>query len=515
MALAVLAIAILSAFFITVIRLRSNSQHAMPPGPKGLPFIGNILQIPPFPFLQFTEWKAKFGPILSLNLAGQPAIVISSLKVANDLLERRSGIYSDRPRFIVAGEVLTGGLFLPLLSYGDYWRKHRRAAHEGLRSQVVPTYQAAQELEAVTLAQNLIKSPELWYEEIQRSTASSVKTTIYGTPPISSKNDPTVAFIDEMGHRITFASQPGKYLVEFFPKLLLLPAWLAPWKREAIKWYRNDTHELENLVQPIKGQVENGTHKPSFAAYMCLAGDRHHLTHGEEAWLPGTMFMAGFDTSSAAFRFFILAMVLHPEVMKKAQSELDRVVGRERVPDFSDRDKLPYIRAMIKELLRWSPVAPLGVARRVQQDDYYEGYFIPKGTLVLWNAWAINNDPEMFPSPHEFRPERFLDPTETEEIVVPGTRNHGHASFGFGRRHCIGANLAVQFQFINIAILLWAANIEAAYDKNGQIITPSNSPEGWVDEGNVLRPTSFPCNIIPRFTGAETVLQRARDEKST
>ncbi|TFK67284.1 cytochrome P450 [Pluteus cervinus] len=499
---------------VLAIVIRPNgpkSRPTMPPGPKGLPFLGNVLQIPAFQFLRLTEWKEQFGLIFSLNLAGQQVVVINSVKIAVDLLERRSGLYSDRPRFIMASEILTGNLFLPVMKYGDAWRKLHKAAHEGLKSQVLPVYQPAQALEATLLAQNLVNRPEEWYEEIKRSTASSMKTMVYGTPPIA-YDDPVVAYMNGMGHRLTVAMAPGKYLVELFPKMLYLPSWLAPWKREGLAWHERDTQELKDLLRPITEQVDNGTHKPSFAANLHLAANEHNLTQKEEAWLTGTMFFGGSDTSSAVLAFFILAMRLYPQVMKKAQAELDRVIGRDRVPDLSDREELPYIRALVKELLRWCPVGPLGIPRQIQQDDYYDGYLIPKGTLILVNSWGMNNDPEVFPDPREFRPERFLDPTETIHVAVPGTRNQGHVTFGFGRRICSGMNLATQFLFINIATLLWSVNVEPAYDQDGQAIVPS--PTDWIDEGTLMRPVPFRCNFVPRFNGVETLLRRAREKSS-
>ncbi|TFK67282.1 cytochrome P450 [Pluteus cervinus] len=441
---------------------------------------GTLVMLPPFMFLRFTEWKKQFGPLFSLNLAGQLVIVINSLEVATDLLEQRSSIYSDRPRFIVAGELLTRQLVLPLVGYGSFWKKLRKASHEPLKSQTVPMYHRPQEIEAAILVENLINRPELWAAEIKRSTASSIKAVIYGTPPIASIDDPVVAFISEMGHRFSTAVMPGAYLVELFPTMLYLPAWLAPWKREAMEWEQAVC--LPTTMQlNLTGIKDDGTDdRPSFAKQLYIAGDRHQLVLKEEAWLAGSMFVAGFDTSYASLEFFVLAMRLYPDVMKKAQAELDRVVGRGRVPSVSDSDDLPYVRALVKEVLRWGTPMPIGVPRRTQQDDYYN--------------------------------ERYLDATGTMDVDIPGTHNQGHVSFGFGRRLCVGMNLAVQSLFINVATLLWAANVEPAYDQNGQIITPTNTPTGWVDEGGVIRPAPFRCHIVPRFDGGEAMLRRAREQ---
>jgi len=123
-------------------------------------------------------------------------------------------------------------------------------------------------------------------------------------------------------------------------------------------------------------------------------------------------------------------MVLNPEVMKKAQEELDRVVGRGHLPDFSDRENLPYINAVVKELLRWSPPAPISIPNRTMQDDVYRGYFIPAGATVIQNVWAICRDPNIYPDPETFNPDRFLKDGKIDPLVFsPEDR-----VFGAGRR---------------------------------------------------------------------------------
>ena len=144
-------------------------------------------------------------------------------------------------------------------------------------------------------------------------------------------------------------------------------------------------------------------------------------------------------------------MASNPDVLQKAQTELDAVVGPHRLPEFSDMKALPYVCALIKELLRWRVVVPLGVPHRALEDDEYRGYFIPKGSLVIANIWwvlnngvslkalsklygihvrAIARDPKVFPSPDVFMPERFLKDGQ----LNPDVRDPASFSFGYGRR---------------------------------------------------------------------------------
>jgi len=123
-------------------------------------------------------------------------------------------------------------------------------------------------------------------------------------------------------------------------------------------------------------------------------------------------------------------MVRNPKVLKKAQEELDRVVGKGRLPDFLDKDNLPYIDAIVKEVIRWSPPLPITIPKRVIQDDVYRGYFIPAGATVVENVWAICRDPTIYPDPETFNPDRFLK----DGKIDPSVFNPEDRIFGAGRR---------------------------------------------------------------------------------
>jgi cytochrome P450 len=163
-------------------------------------------------------------------------------------------------------------------------------------------------------------------------------------------------------------------------------------------------------------------------------------------------------------------MVAFPEVQRRAHAELDAVIGRDRLPTFADSSRLPYIHAIIKEVLRWRPTLPLGVPHTADVDDWYEGMFIPKGTVCIPNAWHCNHDRAIFgKDADEFRPERHLDERGESPLSGPAETNQaGHVSFGFGRRICVGKELAANSLFVSVARVLWAANLERARDENGR-----------------------------------------------
>ena len=193
----------------------------------------------------------------------------------------------------------------------------------------------------------------------------------------------------------------------------------------------------------------------------------------------------GSDTIATTMGFWTLAMLAYPETQARAQAELDAVVGRTRLPTFADYPHLPYIRAMVKELLRWRPIAPIITPHRLTEDDWYEGMFIPKGTICLANAWHMNRDPEIFgENAEDFEPARYLDASGD---IAPGLTNlkkDGHFSYGFGSRICVGRVMADNSLFINIAILLWATKIERKRDASGRLLPLD--VDGYVDVGVVM-----------------------------
>jgi cytochrome P450 len=192
--------------------------------------------------------------------------------------------------------------------------------------------------------------------------------------------------------------------------------------------------------------------------------------------------ITGSDSTSGMMAWWTLVMLAYPETQARAQAELDTVVGRARLPTFADYPLLPYTRAMVKELLRWKPGAPQAAPHRTTEDDWYEGMFIPKGTICIPNVWYMNRDPEIYgENAAHFVPARHLD---ANGDIAPGpsdTKEDGHVSYGFGRRQCPGRYVADNALFIDIAIMLWATKIERKKDASGQLIPLD--VDGFVDYG--------------------------------
>jgi cytochrome P450 len=154
----------------------------------------------------------------------------------------------------------------------------------------------------------------------------------------------------------------------------------------------------------------------------------------------GGFLEGGSETTSLTMNNCIIGMLSNPEVIKKAHDELDRVIGSSRTPTFEDEPNLQYIRQIIKETLRWRPINKLGANHYATQDDWYEGMFIPKGSIIMVNWWALHYDPNRWDHPEKFDPDRMEGHTMSaaEEAASGDPLDRSHFAYGGGRRICPG-----------------------------------------------------------------------------
>ncbi|QRV99026.1 cytochrome P450 family protein [Ceratobasidium sp. AG-Ba] len=437
-----------------------------------------------FAHFGFAKLEKLLGSdIISLSFFGTEIVVTSSMQTATELFETRSAIYSDRSCPPALGEpsLMNWGNFVGVIGYNDTWRKYRQMMHVWLNKKAAPAFHQSQQHQARLLLQrlltgsdNLSASEELDLE-LYSTIASNLLESIYGYQPRDT-DDVFVIGMKDVALKFGIAAAPN----------IKVPEWLpgAGWKSKLREWGKQKDDISDGLLSWTKSQMAAGNDNNSMVASFLKDSNKWgHTAEEVDAIIREVgvgLFGGGFLLLSLrraakdlrgrnyaqeelkrqtvdTIVVFLLAMLLFPEVQAKAQKEIDMVVGTTRLPTMDDQPNLPYLGRLIQEVLRWQPVAPLGIPHVCAKDDEYKGYRVPKGAIV-----AMSRDEQVYKDPETFNPDRYLDPNVP---YIP--------AFGWGRRMCPGIHYAKSSLYISIASLLAVFDISMHKDAAGQYITPT------------------------------------------
>lgn len=508
-ALPIIGIALLIRLLIT--RL---ARAPLPPGPPPLPFIGNILSMPKsYPSKQFDLWKNQYGPIFSLVAGKDTFIILADHATSHELLNKRSLNYSHRPRAPMASELLYKGDHMLLRPFDDKYKAHRRNMGPFFTKPASRTVVPLMNMESIASLRQLLdfcegsEKARLHSREyvkhvkdqsrlldgycavlmaLHRFTASMSYMLVYGFR-IETGREPELTNAHLIEKNFAEAMKPGVWPCDIIPALNYLPSWLASWKRTAEQWYDFErAHHMKSITKARQ--------TPSWNWTKALMGTKaaRGLREVSLAYDAGVLNNAGLDTTVQTLEMFVMAAVANPEKMKIAQEELDRVVGRDRMPAIEDEKDLPYITAVVQEVLRWRPIIPGGIPHSNLQEDVFLGYRIPKGSVVIPNAWSINMDETVYKDAHLFLPERWLDNPCLPE----------HVSFGFGRRVCMGEHIARASLFLMVSRLLWAFDMKTELDGAGNELKVDTFD---LTDYFLVRPNPFPLRLEVRHGAVRRV----------
>ncbi|KUL87183.1 hypothetical protein ZTR_05628 [Talaromyces verruculosus] len=362
----------------------------------------------------------------------------------------------------MACDTASQGKRMVYLPYGKEWRKSRTIFHKVLTEKMAEVYSVIQDFEAKQLSVDLLDNPKDFYMANCRYTASVIFRITYG--------------------------------------------WrIENWGNEDVK----KMHEVPATSSRMKKSVDDGTAPHSFAKPLLNSYEKNGLTENETAWICGGLLEAGSETTGATLNNCIMMLLSNRNTIRQAHEELDRIVGKSRLPTYDDEPNLPFIRGVIKETLRMRPIGKFGNSHYLTTDDWYNGYFIPKGSTVMANWWAIHYHPEVDPEPEKFLPERWKHYPygAAAAAVLPDGDKQDHISYGGDRRICAGIHLAEKSLFINVARLLWGFNIDFAKDANGDVIPLDFTTAGFL-QGSGSIPKPYQCSILPRSKRHEELMRQ-------
>ncbi|KAF4615654.1 hypothetical protein D9613_012488 [Agrocybe pediades] len=395
----------------------------------------------------FADLQKRYGPVISFYQGRTLVVVLGTFKAATDLLEKRGGTYSNRPRNIMGGELLAGNMRGVVMPYGKRWRNWRALMQAGLGIESSNNYKPVQTFESAFLLHDLLSEKDYKRNalHLRRYAVSVVFCVAYGKR-IESLDDPLVLANLKAADAFIKLSTPGKYMVESMPILLKLPKLMQWFAKEPLRQRAVDTELYLLLLNNVRKQMEAGTARPSTARRALEKQGEFGLSDVETAYCVSAPFGAGLATVLSTLDVFLMAMLHHPEIMKKAQAEIDRVVGRDRLPQFDDAESLSYVKALVLETMRWRPTSPIGIPHSIISDDIYEGMHVPEGSTIIANAYAMSKDEEYFASPEEYIPDRYLE-------IMNSNPNGPQSTFFFG--------------------ILWAFDVVPPKDEKGNEILPS------------------------------------------
>ncbi|KAI0069232.1 cytochrome P450 [Artomyces pyxidatus] len=480
--------------------LSKGHAHPLPPGPSGLPLIGNVLDFPRRDhYKMYTKWAMKYGGIVHARSFGQSVIVINDIKVATAMLDKKGSLYSDRPVLQMCCELVGWKNTLVMQrAHGSRLKEMRKAIH-GLIGTPGATarHYALFEGETRALLRRVLRDPRGVKESIRRTAGSIILMLAYGYTTME-KDDPIERIADHAMSQFGELSRPGAYLVDVLPVLRYIPAWVpgAKFKRTADNCYKT-LQDMANIPFRIaKKELDGGTAYPSFVTTHMEGKDLSEENKHRIKWAAASLYAGGADSTVSTVYTFYLAMTLFPELQRKAQKDIDDVVGNDRLPSFADRANLPYVEALYREVLRWRPAAPLGIPHAVTDDEIHDGYNIPKGSIVVVNVRHILHDAAIYTNPDVFDPDRFI--AKEGKVAEKDPRA---CIFGFGRRICPGLHLGDATVWIAIATTLAVFDVSKTME-NGCEITPS----GKYFDGIVIHPEPFKCEIKPRSAQAQALI---------
>ncbi|EXJ53393.1 uncharacterized protein A1O5_13382 [Cladophialophora psammophila CBS 110553] len=456
------------------------------------------------------SWGETYGEVFRTKAGTTDFIWLNSKEAVKEVFDRRSAIYSSRQPMPMAFQCATGGKRITFAPYGKMWRSSRSIFHRVLTQKMAEDYSVIQLYEAKQLSVDLLDNPQDFYMHNRRYSASVIMQVTYGwrIPQYC----PEIRRIFEVLGRFVQCRRPGQWLVDVYPSLAANPIfnYFSSWKQIGTRFHDLDEAIWMDFWQACKEKVDAGIAPHCFGKILQASYEKLGLTEGQAAWICGGLIEAGSETTSATLNNCICLMLSNPSAVEKAQEEVDRVVGPDRTPTFKDEADLPYIRGMIKETLRLRPINKFGNNHYNVEDDWYNGFFIPKNSIIVANWWYIHFDQQHYPEPDSFLPERWLDyPYGAAEAaaLADGTKRD-HLSYGGGRRICAGLHVAERSLFINVARLLWGFNVSHALDERGKVIPVDFGTTGLrPGSSSVAKP--FQCQIKPKSEDHAQLLRKA------
>nr|BAK09394.1 cytochrome P450 [Postia placenta] len=484
-------------------RPRDKDSLSIPDGPLGLPIVGSFPFLTHYPELTLHKWRKRFGPLYSMWLGNQLFVIVSDPGIAKDLMVTNGAVFSSRKEMFIKSQIVFAGRGITATPYNDRWRKHRRIATGWLNLRAVIDYSNVLDYEATVMMKNLYltgkggDAPINPQPHAGRCSLNNMLTIVFGTRTDSIDN-PLVSRALMLSREFMNCTGPVSNLVDFVTPLQWLPTSMSI---RGKRLHKDLVETYGGMIKDIERRMNAGGTVPDcLAKTMILSRQEEELDHLDMAILASAFMIGGVETTASIMQWFSALIPAYPDIQLKAQVELDRVVGRDRLPTVEDEQNLPFCHAIIKEVERCHNPFWLGTPHVASEDFVYEGHYIPKDTVVILNTYSMHHDPERHVNPHDFDPERYIkdstNNTESANLANPYDRDHW--MFGAGRRICPGMIVAEREIWLAISRMLWAFDMVEIPEE------PIDLKE--YDGLSGRSPVPFRIKLIPRHENVAKVL---------
>ncbi|CAN8290395.1 unnamed protein product [Cochlearia groenlandica] len=463
-------VGVASVVFLFLYAKPKRPSPPLPPGPWGLPILGNLPFLGPELHTYFQSLSLKHGPIFKLWLGAKLTIVVSSSEVAHEILKTNDAVFANRQVPAVAPAITYGGTDIVWTPYGPKWRLLRKlCANRVLCNPMLDSTFELRRLEAMGTIRFLADkaragSPVNIGEEITRMILNVVTQTLWGST-IKGEEREIVdgAKFYEMVQEINDILSTHN-ISEFYPLLSRFDIQGLNKRMRALA-QRTD-HMFDRIIGQRLGMVrESEDFLDVLLKFVDAKDEKENLTMNDVKAVLVDMVLDGTESPINLIIFAMAELLNNVDVMKRAQEELDNVVGKDKIVEESHVPKLPYLLAIVKETLRLHLVAAFLANHSPSQDTVVGGFTIPKDTKVIINAWAIHRDPKFWKNPLEFNPNRFLD----KSYGFSGN-DLNFIPFGSGRRICVGIAMAERISIYNLAVLLHSFDWKLPQGKRVEIV---------------------------------------------
>ena len=489
---------------------RSKQRIPLFQGPTGLPILGNIHQIRVNAAEQYRQWSKQYGPVFQIMLGNVPVIVVNSSKSAREIFGANSQALASRPEFYTFHKIVssTAGTTIGTSPFSDSLKRRRKGAASALNKPSVATYIEHIDVETRDFLKEFLQYGDAGKRKvdpmpmIQRLSLSLALTLNWGVR-MKSQDDELFAEITHVEEEVSkFRSTTGN-LQDYIPILRYIPDVFGGGIRATAKdmRHRRDVY-LDKLNGDLDRRLEEGWQGNCIQANV-LRDTEAKLNKEELTSISLTMLSGGLDTLTTLVAWSMALLSERQDIQETAITEIRKTSSADKVLcDAYDDQSIPYIVALVKELLRYYTVLRLCLPRATVKDIVYEGKTIPSGSVVFLNAWACNMDPTVWKDPETFRPERWLEQPDAPLFT-----------YGLGYRMCAGSLLANREMYTIYMRLLVAYRIEGAEGDGGGKLS-SHPVEGQDDPTQLVTvPRRMRVRLVPRDEeGLRAALEEA--EKS-